>query len=364
MLGWAVKAGKATWKWLRDASATTEAGTKGAKRAAEKIVDAQLRATVAAENALARTNKTRTVMVDDRLGRGLAQTLRERGGERFRIRRGTARSPGKLVDRAGAEGCEALVIDGSRLGTARRARGRGDLILCAVAGRPATAKEQALQDADEILDGIAKAKPGTDIAHFMGQGPSIAVPARQWSLPEWAKALEPLANTVAKWTAGLGGALAAVGLGKDDLETSYPGGFTAGSSEGVQQLGHGAEPHAAGAGSEGRAGEAGRLNEKDAKGTTHDASIRGSEAPDLEARLEATRAQRYEIEEAIAARQPTEGPTEMAAAIGLSAVGVQTRGRAAANASNEHTGAQTPRNVQRSSGARRGRRRAQNDDRR
>ena len=196
--------------------------------------------------------------------------------------------------------------------------------MCAVGGQPRSGKREAAQDAKEILKGTEKAKPGTDVAHFMGQGPSIAIPSRQWNLPEWAKALEPLANTIAKWTAGLGGALTTVGIEKDNLEAAYPGGLSGESFEQTQQIEKSTKPQGAGTAGEMRARETSRPNEADTTGTTHDASASATPMAELHARRAAVRIERAELQEMLTALGPAESQAATAAAIGMSAVGTQS----------------------------------------
>ena len=318
MIRWLVKGAKALGK----PPGRDDAHTKGAKKAtraiAKKVRDAPLRATVAAENALAESMRPRNIMVHETIGRKVHDALKRRAGSKVAIRMSGIRNPRKLVDRALNEGCDALIIRADDLKVARKARGRTRITLCAIGDQARRGKRNTAEDAAEILKGIAKAKPGTDVAHFMGQGPSIAISGKQWSLPDWAKALEPLANTLAKWTTGLGSALAAVGLGKDDLEAGYPGGFTGSSSEPMQQIGDGAEPVATRTTNNREANQEARPGEEHAIDRSPNTTAGAKNWAEWYTEPAAIEGERAEVKAKLAALKPTAKDAAAAGTIGMS----------------------------------------------
>ena len=301
MLGWIAKGGRALWN--RAGNTRADDIAKGASEAANKIKDATLRATVAAGNVLVRRRARRKIMVEQALGRAFSESLKEKAGKGIAVTTSQARYPDKLVRKAIAGGCNALVIGAEKLGAAKKARGRSTLMLCAMEGTRRGGKRQAGEDAAQALEALTKGRAGADVGVFRGQGTWMETPGPRASLPDWLQTLEP----IAKWAAGLGGALAWVGLGKDGPQGSTPRTLGTGASEPMDLIGQGTEPGAASAASDLQASD------------TPKPKTQATRAPELQAALKATRAERAEVEDALAALPPSHNATAEAAAIGMSA---------------------------------------------
>lgn len=217
MLRWIAKSGKALWSRLSEPRANDVAANAG--KASDKIKDAPLRATVAAENALARRKTTRRIMVERSLGEEFARALKERTGKGVAVTTTQARNPAKLVRKAIAERCDALVIDADRLKSTKKARGRASLTVCAIEGTRRGGERQAGEDAGQTLEALTRGRPGADVGVFRGQGTWMETPGPRANLPDWLETIGPLA----RWAAGLGGVLGWVGLGGGERETNTGG---------------------------------------------------------------------------------------------------------------------------------------------
>ena len=301
MLGWIAKGGRALWK--RAGNTRADDIAKGASETANKIKDAPLRATVAAGNVLAGRKGRRKIMVERALGRAFSESLKERAGKRIGVTTSQARNPDKLVRKAIVGGCDALVIGADKLGAAKKARSRSTLMLCAMEGTRRGGKRQAGEDAAQALEALTKGRAGADVGVFRGQGTWMETPGPRASLPDWLQTLEP----IAKWAAGLGGALSWIGLGKDGPQGSSLGTFGTAGSDPMDLIGQGTEPGAASAASDLQASE------------TPKPKTQATRAPELQAALKATGAERAEVEDALAALPPSQNATAEAAAVGMNA---------------------------------------------
>ena len=338
MVGWIVRGGRALWHRLGGARADEIA--KEATGAAERVKDAPLRATVAAGNVLAHRRTPRKIMVDRSLGRELTEAVKEAGGRKLTVRTSQARNTEKLVRKAIAEGCDALIVDGDALEAASKSRGGSRLTLCGIGGTRRGGRQQAAKDAAQAVAALTKGRPGADVGVFRGQGTWMETPGPRASLPDWLQTVE----SIAKWTAGLGGALAWIGLGKEEPEGSAPGGLDAGASE--RGSGQGVEPDSAARAGKGTTGEV-RTQ------VTRDASTHAATQGELEAELAAVQARQAQLREALAAPRAAQ---DAAAAATTAAVGMGTRdvrARRSARAMSATTGEKAPRRNPEQRGGRR-----------
>jgi len=102
--------------------------------------------------------KKRAILFHTALGIELEHALKEAASNKFEIRVSGAQSLDKLVEKALIEGCNAVVIRGDDLKTAKEARGEAKLEVCAVSGPLTVGKRAAREDAKLILEAIAKSK--------------------------------------------------------------------------------------------------------------------------------------------------------------------------------------------------------------
>ena len=309
-------------RWIIKGAKTLSETTKGARaddivsgvgKASQTVKEAPLRATVAAGNMLASSKAKRQIMVERALGRTFSEAIEDRAGDRIAVTTADARTAGKLVSKALDKGCDALVISAEKLGAAKNAKDGAKLTLCAIEGKRQSGKRQAAQDAAQTLEALTKGRTGADVGVFRGQNTWMETPGPRASLADWLQTVAPYARV----TTGLGGALAWVGLGRDNPEGTPTGGMNTSASEGMNPAGASVEPQETGITSDLQAAEpSSEVTMDRSPGTTAD----GKKVSELREKIAKILTEKAEVETELAALRSAAKDTAGASAIGMSLV--------------------------------------------